>query len=454
MFADIARESGVWVISLSHKQPSQIKGNLEIINIFDVPQKETLENLQKNYKHSLHRALVPERAFYDYSSFRRSQCYSRMSEEQIAEKITPYVNALDYVIRERIDVIVEWFPDNFLSSVASMIATEYKKPCLIPFPHYWWRDAALILDRMNMTSTIIDGHYDSFYQNPELLDMEHLERTYKKPLTTAFSFKRSKMYTFKDAVLLRINRERSYQPVSLRNWIVRRTSAVFSSVLIKTFISTEHVPRDEPFVIYPLHISPEAAILGTAPELADQFWLIKNISMNLPFGVKLYVKQHPYEQLGMGLDYDFYRRLSTLPNVRIFDRKADLNAMLDHPRFLAMTILAGTSAIDAALKRKPVFMFGYSYYSRADCFIKPSNFQDFFSRLTSIMQETFEFDDRALNALLGALDKSAVRATVDLLGHKNQTDQASEYPIIWFSCLESYNSYQRRRNEVVVQCTS
>ena len=72
-------------------------------------------------------------------------------------------------------------------------------------------------------------------------------------------------------------------------------------------------PRDEPFVIYPLNTSPEAALLGSYPELADQFSLIKNISMNLPYGVKLYVKEHPLAHLGLGLDFGFYRRLSALP---------------------------------------------------------------------------------------------------------------------------------------------
>jgi len=438
MFADLGRESGVHVILLSDKQHSQTTGNLEILNIFDVPQKKTLRELQEKYSYSVHKALVPERAFYDYSSFRRSQCYSRLSEEQISKIITPYVNAVDYAIRERTDLLIEYFPDNFLSSVAQMIATNYKKPFAVLFPQYWWKDGGLIIDRMNMTSTVIDSNYKLFYENPYLLDMKHLKNVYSKPLTTAFtSTKKSKMYTLKDRLQLIINREKSYQPVSLQNWIVRRASTAISSVLIKTFIAREYIPRDEPFVIYPLHISPEAAILGTAPELADQFGLIKNISMNLPYGVKLHVKQHPYEHLGLGLDFGFYRRLATLPNVRIFDRKAKLDAMLDHPRFLAVALLAGTSALDAALKRKPVFVFGHTYYSKADCFIKPLDFQDFFSQLTLIMHGKFEFNDRALNAMLGALDKSVVRADIDLLAHDNQADQVSQYPSIWLSYVES-----------------
>jgi len=398
MFADLVRESDIHVILLSDKQPSHINGNLEVINIFDVPQKKSLVELQKSFGYSIHKALVPERAFYDYSSFRRSQCYSRLSEEKISDNITPYVNALDYVIRERADLVVEHWPDNFVSSVAQMLATHYGKSIAVPLTQYWWKDGALFMDRMNMTSTTIDMNYDLFYESPELLDLEHLGQVFFKPLTTGFTpVKRSKMYTLKDRLQLIINREISYQPVSLWNWIVRRTSTVVSAVMIKTLISREYVPQDETFVIFPLHISPEAAILGTNPEMADQFGLIKNISMNLPYGVKLYVKMHPYEHVGLGLDYYFYRRLKALPNVRVFDRKASLDAMLEHPGFLATVVLAGTSALDAVLKRKPAFVFGNTYYSVADCFIKPSNFQDFFNQLTLIMQGKFDFNEKNNN---------------------------------------------------------
>lgn len=435
-FANLTRGSGVHVIMLSDKRPSRLTENFEVINIRDVPQKKSLVELQQGYGYSLHRALVPERAFYDYSSFRRSQCYSRLSEEQIAEIITPYVNALDYAIRERADSFYDWWPDNFLSSVGQMISTNYKKTCAIPFPQYWWKDGSLVIDRMNMTSSVIDSNYELFYKNPDLLDKKQVANTFAKPLTSAFAVKVSKLHALKERIGLIITRQKTYQPISLRNWIVRRVSTVVSSVLIKTLIVRELVPRDEPFVIFPLHISPEAAILGTVPELADQFGLIKNISMNLPYGVKLYVKQHPYEHVGLGLDYDFYRRLASLPNVRIFGKRAKLDTMLDHPRFLAVALLAGTSAIDTALKRKPVFVFGQTYYSIADCFIKPANFQDFFDQLTLIMRGKYEFNDRALNAILGALDKSVVRADVDLMSHKTMGELLSHYPRLWQACLE------------------
>ena len=245
MFAALVRDSGIHVILLSDKQPSHINGNLEVINISDVPQKKTLVDLQGSFAYSLHKALVPERAFYDYSSFRRSQCYSRLSEKQISEKITPYVNALDYAIRERADLVIEHWPDNFLSSVAQMMATQYGKLIGVALTQYWWKDGALFMDRMNMTSTVIDMNYRLFYESPELLDLKHLAKVFSKPLTTAFTpTKQFKMYTLKDRLQLIRNREESYQPVSLWNWVMRRSSTIVSSVLYIDSKWMSHDGRD------------------------------------------------------------------------------------------------------------------------------------------------------------------------------------------------------------------
>jgi hypothetical protein len=253
----------------------------------------------------------------------------------------------------------------------------------------------------------------------------------------SFVYKQSKMHQWKDRFQLIVNREKSYQPVSLVNWIIRRTSRVLNRLLINWVIKKELHPREEPFVVFPLHIAPEASLLSTEPELADQFWLIKNISMNLPYGVKLYVKQHPYEDIGAGLDYDFYRRVASLPNVRIFDRRSSMSELIEDPNFLAIALLAGHAAIEAALKRQPVFIFGTSYFAIADCFIKPKDFFEFFDALRLIMDGKFEFNDIALKAILGAMDMSIVKADVDMASHDNVTGAVAQLPPIWKAFAES-----------------
>jgi len=451
-FADSVKGSDIRVLFLSDKEPSGVNENLETINIFDVPQRRSLEEMQAAFPFSLHKALVPERAFYDYSSFRGSQCYSRLSEEQIAKRVTPYANAFDFVIREKADLIMEWFPDCFIPSLAGQIAGHYGKPFRMFCQHYWWSDGAFFVDRMDLTSSEVDLRYRHYYANHALCDRQKLDNVFRQK-KTLYGFSSSQMYTFSMRVRQVLIRLKSYEPPSLRNWIVRRISKIWSAILIRTLIPRDLEPHDESFVLYPLHISPEAALLGTYPEMADQFGLIKNISMNLPFGVKLYVKEHPYADLGLGLDYDFYRRLTTLPNVRIFSSKARLDKLMEHPRFLALALLNGSLAIDAAIGRKPVFVFGRALYGVADCFLKPANFEDFYAQLVSIIRGEFRFDERALYAMLNALDTSIVRADVDFLAHSNANALVMSFPPIIRRYVES-RAWEQRTQSRNPPCTN
>lgn len=429
-FADAARGSDIHVLFLSDKQPSSINGNLEIINILDVPQQRTLEEMQAEYSFSLHKTLVPERAFYDYSSFRRSQCYSRLSEAQIAACVTPFANAFDFVIREKADFVQEWFPDCFIPSLAGQIAGHYGKPFRMFTQHYWWNDGAFFIDRMDLSSTDVNDNYRHYYENPALCDHAKLDAIFKTK-KTLYAFSSGEMYTLPMRLRLIVNRRNSYEPPSVRNWVVRRVSRIWSATLIRALISREVEPRDERFILYPLHTSPEAALLGTYPEMADQFGLIKNISMNLPYGVKLYIKEHPFADLGLGLDYGFYRRTSTLPNVRIIRGDARLDTLMGDRRCLAVVVLNSTLGLDAAIKRKPVFVFGRAIYGAADCFLKPSTFEEFYTQLLGIIRGEFRFNERALYAMLNALDASIVRADVDFLTCRTASELVRTFPRIW-----------------------
>ena len=165
-FAASVQGSDIQVLLLSDREPSGISGNLETINILDVPQHRTLEEMQATFRFSLHKALVPERAFYDYSSFRVSQCYSRLSNEQIAERITPFANAFDFVIREKADLVMEWFPDCFIPSLAGRIARHYGKPFRMFLQHYWWNDGAFLVNRMDLTSSKVEPQLPVLFSEP------------------------------------------------------------------------------------------------------------------------------------------------------------------------------------------------------------------------------------------------------------------------------------------------
>lgn len=406
----------VSIIFLSDKEKSGKYGNLEIVNISDIPQAKSLVELQSHFDFSLHKALVPERAFFDYSSFRSSQRYSNIDLNTVYATVVPYVNALDYLIRERVDLIVEGLADNFLTSIAGRVAGFYKKKFFMVFTYYWFDSGFLMADRVDQTSTLIDGKYHYYLNHQELLHLEQLDDFYARKVLQPFF---PNNYTARSRLTQFLNRFSSYEPPSFKNFVLRRFSWLISALQIKISITFETKIRAEKFVLFPLHVTPEATLLGSTPELADQFSLIKNISMNLPASVYLYVKEHPYQVIGLGLDYQFYRRLKSLPNVRLYGTSISAESMYKDPNCLATAVISGTVGLEAALHKLPVFVFGQAIYGAADCFIKPKNFDDFFRILGLIVKKEFVFNEPALYAMLQALKDGAVRADVDFSKARN-----------------------------------
>jgi hypothetical protein len=416
-------DSGVRLLFLSDKEASRVHGNLEIINVNDVPQRLNLAELQEKYSFSIYRTLVPERAFVDYSSFRRSQCYSRLTMEEIARKAQPYYNALDYVVRERADLILEGLADNFMTASAGAISQHYCKPFRMIFVYYWWSDGVLLVDRQDQTSSHVDQAYLKFYANPGLVDRAEIDKLFStKKLNLAYSGAGGN-YSFKKRLAQIANRFKSYEPPSILNWIVRRFGRTSSRLLISWFIKRNKVRSDTgKFLLFPLHVSPEASLLGSCPELADQYSLIKNISMNLPFGVSLYVKEHPHQIVGDGLNFEFYSRLNALPNIKYFSGDASLHNLLNNPDCIAVATINGTVGIEAALIKKPVFVFGQAIYGAADCFVKPRDFSEFRAAVMEILKGGFKFDEDALYAILKAIDDNVIRADIDMNDHHSWED--------------------------------
>jgi hypothetical protein len=153
-----------------------------------------------------------------------------------------------------------------------------------------------------------------------------------------------------------------------------------------------------------MHVAPEAALLGSTPELADQFWLIKCISMNLPWGVRLCVKEHPAQSKWYGPGFDFYRKLAALKNVEVISGRAPIKRILSDPNCIAVAIINGTVGLEAAANRKPVFVFGRPIFGVADCFLKPKDFDEFRSQIMSIAKGRFQFNEDAMWSILAALD--------------------------------------------------
>ncbi len=112
--------------------------------------------------------------------------------------------------------------------------------------------------------------------------------------------------------------------------------------------------EDEPFVIFFLHLQPEATTLPKGGAFVEQELMIEILASALEkFGIRLYVKEHfvqPYR------NKDFYDRLAKIPNVHLIRSDVDSKELVK--RCKATASCNGTVLLESMINGIPTFIFG------------------------------------------------------------------------------------------------
>lgn len=135
----------------------------------------------------------------------------------------------------------------------------------------------------------------------------------------------------------------------LRARIVDRTKRFVnarSSTLLSPFMSA---PTNERYILFPLHHQPETSVDVYGSLNSDQLALIETLSRLLPASHKLWVKEHKGAIGDRSLGW--YRRVRSLPNVRLIDPFEDIFGMI-RGADIVITV-AGTASYEAALLGVP-----------------------------------------------------------------------------------------------------
>jgi hypothetical protein len=115
----------------------------------------------------------------------------------------------------------------------------------------------------------------------------------------------------------------------------------------------------ERFVLFPLHLQPEATTLVLAPYYLNQLALIEDIAKSLPAGYRLYVKEHIVSRGRWPLD--FYRRLKQIPGVRLLGPTENARQLIQDAA--AVAVITGTMGWEGLLFGKPVVTFGRVFFN-------------------------------------------------------------------------------------------
>ena len=126
-----------------------------------------------------------------------------------------------------------------------------------------------------------------------------------------------------------------------------------------------NIDEKEDFFLYPLHYHPEASTSVGAKYTDNEFNTIKNIAISLPWGRKLYVKEHISAE---GIRPPrFYRDLKRFTNIRLLAPTENTKKLIRDS--LGIITLTSTVGYEALILNRPVIVLGDVFYSiNPNCF--------------------------------------------------------------------------------------
>ncbi|MBW1697328.1 MAG: hypothetical protein JRH18_11635 [Deltaproteobacteria bacterium] len=121
-----------------------------------------------------------------------------------------------------------------------------------------------------------------------------------------------------------------------------------------------HMPvAGEKYVFYPMHAPLESQVIVRGFPYRNEFELIKSIALSLPFGFKLYVKEHPGYEGWYSLRE--FKSLSSYPQICIVPASLNSHDLIRNAKL--SIVINSTVWIEALLFNTPVLTLGSGFFS-------------------------------------------------------------------------------------------
>lgn len=146
-------------------------------------------------------------------------------------------------------------------------------------------------------------------------------------------------------------------------------------------------PRNEKYMIYPIHYQPESSTSVNSPFNCSQIEVIEKIAFSLPLGMKLYVKEHP-NAIGF-FNKNFYKKLKRIPNVKYISPMIEITELIKNSE--GIVTLTSTVGFEALLLKKMVITLGDVFYNYHPKIKNIKNYEDLYSKIME--KDDFEITD-------------------------------------------------------------
>jgi len=186
----------------------------------------------------------------------------------------------------------------------------------------------------------------------------------------------------------------------IRPWRARMMERRFRNLYVKS--------KDLQFLDYaffPLHTEPEVTLSVYSKPYLNQIEAVRLFSHNLPAGMKLIVKEHPWAIGRRPLSY--YLKLMEIPNVKLAHPGLNSREMASQARLI--TVIAGSVGLEGLILNKPVIVLGKTPYNFLPAsMIRHAESPDRLGYDIRDLLENYEYNDTALLCYIAATMKNSV----------------------------------------------
>lgn len=145
-----------------------------------------------------------------------------------------------------------------------------------------------------------------------------------------------------------------FMPILYSKFLSPLKGKYINASLSKHYLSETDL-RSINYVFYPLHSEPEIALTIHGKPYQNQIEVIRNISQNIPVGMKLVVKEHPrsigYRPRG------YYRKILEIPNVLLSNPYLESKVLVQNAEIVVT--VSGFVGFEAIMFQKPIITLGY-----------------------------------------------------------------------------------------------
>ena len=151
----------------------------------------------------------------------------------------------------------------------------------------------------------------------------------------------------------------SYFTILLYSKIIRPFKAKLLKFYMKGKYAEEEDLMDFEYAFFPLHTEPEVTLSVYSKNFMNQIEAIRKISINLPVGMKLIVKEHPWAIGKRKLSY--YKKILNIPNVILANPTIHSRILIQQSTLV--TVISSSIGFEGLMLKKPVIVLGGTPFS-------------------------------------------------------------------------------------------